>query len=130
MQPHLTLWVGDGVFNARVITPSEYANNSNQNATYLRQDNAVLRIYDRDGAWSVDMKDRHEQFDLVWLDGNKKVIHIVKNASAESAPSTVFRPLVDARYLIELQGGTVDEKTIRIDRAAHFEEGNIQGLKR
>ena len=75
------------------------------------------------------MKDRHEPFDIVWLDNKKKVVHIVKNASSESTPSTLFGPLVNARYMIELRGGIVDAKAIHIDQTANFDEKNIQGLQ-
>lgn len=129
LQPHLTLRIGDGVFKARVITPKEHAKNGIQNINRLREDKAVLHMYSTDGLWPIEMKDRHEPFDLVWLNDEKKVIHIVKNASAESTPSTSFSPLVNARYMIELRGGIVDSKAIRIDQAAHFDENNIQGLQ-
>ena len=86
LQPHLTLRLGDGVFNARFISPTEYAKNGNQSIDELRQGKAVLRMYNDEGQWSMEMKDRQKPFDLVWLDGNKKVVHIVKNASAESSP--------------------------------------------
>lgn len=129
LQPHLTLRLGDGIFNARVITAKEYAKNGIQNTNQLREDKAILHIYDSDGLWSIDMKDRHERFDIVWLDHEKKVVHIVKNASSESKPSTLFSPLVNARYMIEVRGGIVDSKAIHINHAAHFDENNIQGLK-
>jgi uncharacterized membrane protein (UPF0127 family) len=129
LQPHLTLRLGDGVFNARFISPTEHAKNGIQDTDQLRQDKAILHMYGHEGKWSIDMKDRQEPFDLVWLDREKKVIHIVKSASAESTPSTVFSPQADARYMIEMRGGTVDSKAIRIDQDAQFDEYNVQGLK-
>lgn len=129
LQPHLTLRIGDGVFNARVVTAREYAKNGLQNTSQLREDRAVLHMYDSDELWSIDMKDRREPFDIVWLDSRKKVVHIVKNASSESVPSTIFSPQVNARYMIEMRGGIVDTKSIRIDSDAYFDEKNIQGLK-
>ncbi|MDB5186645.1 MAG: hypothetical protein JWM07_117 [Candidatus Saccharibacteria bacterium] len=129
LQPHLTVRLGDGIFNARVITPKDYAKNGMQHVNQLRADKAILHIYDSDGLWSIEMKDRHDSFDLVWLDSTKKVIHIVKNASAESVPATLFSPRINARYMIEMRGGSVDAKSIHIDHEAYFDENNIQGLK-
>lgn len=129
LQPHLTLRIGDGVFNTHVITPSEYAKHGAQHTSQLREDKAVLHMYGSDGLWTIDMKDRHEPFDIIWLDRTKKVVHIVKSASADSMPSTVFSPLVNARYMLEVRGGIVDAKAIRIDQAADFDEKNIQGLQ-
>jgi uncharacterized membrane protein (UPF0127 family) len=129
LQPHLTLRIGDGVFNARVVSASQYAKNGIQNISQLREDRAILHIYDSEELWSIDMKDRHDSFDIIWLDSEKKVVHIVKNASSESVPSTTFNPQVNARYMIEMRGGIVDAKSIRINSDAYFDEKNIQGLK-
>lgn len=129
LKPHLTLRLGDGIFNAQVVTPKEFAKYGTRDVDPLRKDKAVLRMYGRDGLWSIEMKNRQEPFDLVWLSSEKKVVHIVKNASADSTPSTLFSPLIDARYIIEMRGGMVDTKSIRIDQDAHFDENNIQGLQ-
>lgn len=129
LQPHLTLRMGDGVFNARVISAKEYAKHGMPHTEQLREDKAVLYMHDSDNLWSIDMKQRRSLFDIVWLDSNKKVVHIVKNASAESLPDTTFSPKQNARYMIELRGGTVDAKAINISDEAYFDEKNIQGLK-
>jgi uncharacterized membrane protein (UPF0127 family) len=75
------------------------------------------------------MRERQELFDIVWLNSAKKVVHIVKNASADSASGAIFSSEKDARYVIELRGGTVDAKAIKINGTATFDENNIQGLK-
>lgn len=129
IQPHITLRLGDGVFNARVITPAEYVKKGMAYAGQLRKDRAILHVYDSNALWTIDMKTRDTPFDLVWLDNEKKVVYIVKNASGESTPTTVFGPRSDARYIIELRAGIVDSKSIRIDQSAYFDENNIQGLK-
>lgn len=129
LQPHLTLRIGDGVFTTRVVTPKEFAKYGTRDIGHLREDKAVLRMYSQSSFWSIEMKNRQESFDLVWLDNKKKVVHIVKNASADSTPSTLFSPLIDARYIIELRGGIVDSKSIHIDQEAYFDEKNIKGLQ-
>lgn len=128
LQPHVTLRMGDGVFSARLISVEQYAKYGVPHSDQLRADKAVLHVYDDDGMWPIDMKKRQALFDIIWLDSNKKVVHIVKNASAESLPSTTFSPRQDARYMIELRGGTVDVKAIGIDDEAYFDEHDIQGL--
>ena len=129
LQPNVTLHLGDGVFNARVISAKEYAKNGMPHTDQLRDGKAVLHMHESDGWWSIDMKQRRAAFDVVWLDSEKKVIYIVKHASADSASGTTFTPKEKARYMIELRGGTVDEKAITINDTAHFDENNIQGLK-
>jgi uncharacterized membrane protein (UPF0127 family) len=123
------LRIGDGIFNAQVISAQAYAKNGMPYIDQLREDKAVLHIYSVDAPWPIDMKQRKAQFDIVWLNNQKKVVYIVKNASAESVPDTTFAPKENARYMIELRAGTVDSKTINIEDEAFFDEGNIQGLK-
>lgn len=129
LQPHTTLRVGDGVFTARVFMPDVAQDRAATTSNPLRKDRAVVRVYAHDELWPVDMQDRQGTFDVVWLDKDKKIVHIVKNASADSVPSTSFQPATEARYMIELRGGTVDEKSLRIDSTAHFDEHNLRGLK-
>jgi uncharacterized membrane protein (UPF0127 family) len=121
LRPQLTLRLGDGVFDASVIRPS-------QNETYdfnkqqLHDNQAVLRIYDSNGLWSVDVKKRTAVYDIIWLNESKKVIHIVKHASGDSKPETTFRPMESARYVLELAGGTVESKSMHIGGTAFFDE--------
>lgn len=129
LQPHVTLRLGDGIFNARIVTVKEHVQNGLPDTDQLPENKAVLHVYDRDGRWLMDMRQRRELFDVIWLSSEKKVVHIVKNASSDSMPSAVFSSDKDARYVIELRGGTVDARAIRINTAAYFDERNIEGLK-
>jgi uncharacterized membrane protein (UPF0127 family) len=130
LQPHVTLRLGDGVFTARVVSAEEYAKQRGvQPDVLLPEGRAVLYVHNSDGSWLVDMRQRHALSDIVWVNSEKKVVHIVKNASADSASGTVFGSEKDARYVVELRGGTVDAKAIKINSSAVFDENNIQGLK-
>ncbi|MET0979929.1 MAG: DUF192 domain-containing protein [Candidatus Saccharimonadales bacterium] len=124
-----TLRLGDGVYKMRALSQHDSEKMIQQDIAELQQNKALLHVYDRDNMWVIDTRYRTAEFDIVWLDSQKKVVHVVKNASAESRPDTVFSPKVAARYIIELDGGTVDAKTIRIGGMAYFEDKDIQDLK-
>ena len=129
LRPQLTLRLGDGVFDTIVVR-------SARNETYdvnkypLRQNQAILHIYDSSALWSVDVKKRTAVFDIVWLDDAKKVIHIVKHASGDSVPETTFRPAEPARYVIELTGGMVESKSMHIGGTAYFDESLLEANKK
>jgi uncharacterized membrane protein (UPF0127 family) len=125
MRPQLTVRLGDGVFDAVVIRPDRNET-FDLNKRELRQTQAVLRIYDSSSLWAVDVKRRVAAFDLVWLDDNKKVVHIVKHASRDSKPDTTFRPVEQARYVLELAEGSVDSKAMRIGGTAYFDESLLE----
>jgi uncharacterized membrane protein (UPF0127 family) len=129
LQSQATLRLGDGVYKMRALDQQVSQKVAQQDIAELQQDKAILHVYDTDQFWVMDTKNRSAQFDIVWLDKNKKVVHVVKNASSESKPDTVFSSKVLARYVVELAGGTVEQKTIRIGGTAFFEDKDIQGLK-
>lgn len=121
LRPQLTLRLGDGVFDAIVVRPS-HNETYDLSVHHLRENQAVLHIYDNNGLWPVDAKNRTTAFDIIWLNDAKKVIHIVKHASGESKPETTFRPMESARYVIELAEGTVERKSMHIGGTAFFDE--------
>jgi uncharacterized membrane protein (UPF0127 family) len=63
----------------------------------------------------------------VWLDKEKKVVYIVKNAQPEGYPQQDFTPKQDARYVLELPAGTVSSKSIIVGKSAVFDENNLEG---
>lgn len=129
LRPHVTVHIGDGVFSAQVLKTDREHTKGLSGRPSLGADEAVLFVYDTDGKWSMWMKEMHFPIDIVWLDKNKKVVHIVKNAPPESYPNETFTPTEDARYVVEFAAGTVAAKAIMIGGQAKFDENNIEGLK-
>jgi uncharacterized membrane protein (UPF0127 family) len=126
MQPHATLRVGDGVFKAQVARTNEARAQGLSNTATLRSDQAMIMVYGKDDEWAVWMKDMNYPIDIVWLDKDKKVVHIVKNAPPESYPYEQFTPKKEARYVLELPAGTVGNKSIVIGGQATFDENNLE----
>lgn len=121
LRPQLQLRLGDGVYDAIVLHPAR-SETYDVNKYGLRQNQAILHIYDVDGIWPVDVKKRTVATDIVWLDSSKKVVYIVKHASGDSKPETTFRPTEFARYVVELSNGTVESKAMHIGGTAFFDE--------
>jgi uncharacterized membrane protein (UPF0127 family) len=127
LQPHVTVHVGDGVFLSRVANSPETREKGLSGTTELRSDQAMLFVYDKDGKWPIWMKEMNYPIDIVWLDANKKVVYIVKNAPPESYPYEKFTPKQDARFVLELPAGTTAKKRIDIGSQATFDENNLEG---
>lgn len=126
-QPRATVRIGDGVFKAAVARTDEARTQGLSGSEALREDEALLLIYGDDEKWSIWMKDMNYPIDIVWLDKNKEVVHIVKNAPPDSYPQEQFTSKKVARYVLELPAGTVAAKSITIGSAAAFDENNIGG---
>lgn len=128
LQPHVIVRLGDGLFSAQLITADATAKNTAHQGAELAENKAILRVYHHDALWPIDMAKRQAAFDIVWLNKDKQVIYIVKDASADSTSGTIFTPSSEARYMLELPNGTVEIKNIGIDDEAVFDENNLQGL--
>jgi len=128
LQPHANVRIGDGIFAAKVVKTQEERAKGLSDTSELRKDQAMLFVYERDDKWPIWMKDMNYPIDIVWMDKNKKVIYIVKNAPPESYPHETFEPKDDARYVLELAAGMVDTKSIMIGKEAVFDENNLEGF--
>ena len=127
-RPHTSLRVGDGVFSADIIyagakpTPHELSKSS-----LLQNANARIIVYDREGKWPIVSTDARWAYDIVWMNNQKKITYIVKNIS-DKTPSADYAPREAARYIVELPGGTVETKAIKVGDAAVFDAYGTEGL--
>jgi uncharacterized protein len=128
LQPHANVHIGDGVFTAKVVKTPEEREKGLSGTDELRKDQAMLFVFDQDEKWSIWMKDMKYPIDIVWLDKNKKIVYIVKNAPPESYPFERFAPKEEARYVLELPAGMVEQKSITIGKVAMFDENNLEGF--
>lgn len=128
LQPHATVRIGDGVFAAKVVKTAKEREKGLSGTNELRKDQAMLFVYDKEAKWSIWMKDMNYPIDIVWLDSEKKVVYIVKNAPPESYPYETFTPKQDARYVLELPAGSIGPKSIVIGEDAAFDENSLEGF--
>ncbi|HJP80894.1 MAG TPA: DUF192 domain-containing protein [Candidatus Saccharimonadales bacterium] len=126
VQPHVTVRIGDGVYKARVANTDTSRTAGLSDTPSLRQDEALLMVYPNDDKHPIWMKEMNYPLDIVWLNKDKKVVYIVKNAPPDSYPEK-FEPKEPARYVLELPAGAVSEKTISIGISAAFDENHIEG---
>lgn len=128
MQPTTDLRLGDGVFRARIAYDETDRTNGLSEVTDFDSGQALLMAFPSEDEWGIWMKDMKVPIDILWLNSDKKVIYIVKNASPDDSASRVFKPKTPAKYVVEIAAGTVDSKSIKINSAATFEinEGKIK----
>ena len=84
--------------------------------TSLAPNSGMLFVFPSDATQRFWMKDTLIPLDMVWIDSQKRVIHIEKNA----APCPVIRrecpsygPDAPARYVLELSSGAADRLGIK-----------------
>jgi uncharacterized membrane protein (UPF0127 family) len=122
-QMHSTtnLYLGDGVFDARVAKNEADRAQGLSGVTKLGPKEALIMAFPGDDTWKIWMKDMKIPIDIVWLDKDKKVVYSVKNASPDGSTDVIFTPTSPARYVVELPMGTVDQQNIRTGQAGVFD---------
>ena len=86
--------------------------------TELSPDTVMLFSFPLDGLHGIWMKDMRFAIDIVWLDSERRVIHIEERVSPDTFPQT-FRPDTPARYVVEMNAGTV--KALGIEKGQQLE---------
>ncbi len=79
----------------------------------LVKGSAMLFVFDKPDTYGFWMKDMKFPIDIIWLDENKKVVDIEKNASVDSYPEQFFPP-EKSLYVIETNAGFSDENNIEV----------------
>lgn len=129
LQTHVRVSIGDGVFRAQVADQDTEHQTSAKKMAKLGRENAMLLVYDKDGSWPISMKDAEAPIDAVWLNEKKEVVYIVKNIPPESYPFDTYESKNEARYVLKLPAGTVDDKKIVVGTTATFNEDEIEGWR-
>lgn len=85
----------------------------------LSADHALLFVFEKDGHYAFWMKEMNFSIDMIWINKDKKIVHIVEHAKPESYPQT-FQSSEPARYVLEVRDGIVHEKNIAVGDTIRF----------
>ncbi|HIA91857.1 TPA: DUF192 domain-containing protein [Candidatus Saccharibacteria bacterium] len=72
----------------------------------LDDDRAMLFVFDESAQHGIWMKDMLFSIDIVWLNSEKRVVHIESNISPDTYPR-IFKPEENSKYVIEFNAGAV-----------------------
>ena len=102
--------IKDNCFRAELATtPAERARGL-MFREHLDEDKGMLFIFENDGKPSFWMKNTLIPLDIIWIDENKEVVFISKNAQpckADFCPT--ITPSKNAKYVLELNANTTDK---------------------
>lgn len=80
---------------------------------FLADDEAMIFTSDQDDLQSFWMKDMKFPIDILWLNSQKQIVYIAKNADPADYPET-YTSDVPAQYVIELKNGSIEKYVIQI----------------
>ncbi len=85
----------------------------------LGQNEGMFFVFEKPDYYAFWMRDMNFKIDIIWIDENKKIVDIVKNATPESYPEK-FSPQSPAQYVLEVNAGFADEHKINIGDLVKF----------
>lgn len=85
----------------------------------LLRTQGLLFIFKKEGYYPFWMKDMLFPIDMIWIDANKKIVHIEHNVSPDTYPRSFASPQL-ATYVLETAAGIAKEKGIKVGDIVEF----------
>lgn len=126
-KPTTELRMGSSVFRLWVADTDAERQQGLSGVASLKPDGGLIMKFDSDGTWGIWMKDMEIPIDIVWLDKDKKVVYIVKNAQPSTSTDVIYTPKEPARYVVELPIGSVDKAGLKKGTVATFDDIDTGG---
>jgi uncharacterized membrane protein (UPF0127 family) len=111
--------IGSQVVHVRIADTDKSREKGLSGTSGLGENEGMLFIFAVPGRWGLWMKDMKYSIDMLWLDGNKKIIYKVENVSPDTFPK-VFLPDKDARYVLELPAGFSSKNQVSLGQVVGF----------
>jgi uncharacterized membrane protein (UPF0127 family) len=120
-QPTTSLYLGSSVFDATVAYTQSARETGYSGVSSIPTNQALILAFPTNDMWQITMKDMKVPIDIVWLNSDKKVVSLTRDASPDGRAGTVFKPTALSRYVVELPAGTISAKTITVGLSAIFD---------
>ncbi len=91
------------------------------NSQPLASNTGMLFVFDESDQYGFWMHEMSYPIDIVWIDENWKIVHIVPDVDPSSYPE-VFMPAVSARYVLEIPAGSAREYGIKNGSTVAFQK--------
>ena len=86
----------------------------------LPEDQGMLFVFNQDGFHSIWMMNMSFPIDIIWIDNEKKVVDVVKNARPCRLSCTTYKPKEKARYVLEVNANFTEKNGIKIGAELDF----------
>jgi uncharacterized protein len=85
----------------------------------LKEDEAMLFVFNYTGKYSFWMKDMNFPIDIIWIGEDLQVAYIKKDARPESYPEA-FTPDQDAKYVLEVLSQFSEKNNLKVGDKVEF----------
>jgi uncharacterized membrane protein (UPF0127 family) len=81
----------------------------------IDSDQGMLFVFEEEDKYSFWMKNMKFSIDILWLDRDKKIVHIERKVPpCKSLPCPTYSPLIPSMYVLELKAGSADENHLKL----------------
>jgi len=87
---------------------------------YLPENQGTLFVFDQDGFHTIWMMNMSFPIDIIWIDNEKNVVDVVKNAQPCKLNCPIYRPKQKAKYILEVNANFTEEYKIKIGLPLEF----------
>jgi len=83
--------------------------------TEIYPDQGMLFIFEEEGYHSFWMKNMNFPLDILWLDKDKRIIHLESQVPpCQKTPCPSYAPLLPTLYVLELKAGSIEKKGLKL----------------
>ena len=87
----------------------------------LAPDHGMLFIFEHIDFHGIWMKNCKFPIDIVWLDEQRKVVHLAENVPpCKADPCPVYEPLHNAAYVVEINAGQAKREKVQLGAQLDF----------
>lgn len=87
---------------------------------YLPEDQGILFVFNQDGFHTIWMMTMSFPIDIIWIDNEKNVVDVVKNAQPCKLNCPIYKPKQKAKYILEVNANFTEEYKIKIGLPLEF----------
>lgn len=119
-KPTTSVKIGSGMYHVWVADDEAKRVQGLSGVEKLKINGGLLMDFQSNGFWGIWMKDMKMPLDIIWLDANKKVVHLEAEVDPSLGSSKVLVPKNLSRYVLELPAGSAKKAGIRLNEVAEF----------
>lgn len=112
--------IGKATFSTKLARTEKELERGLGGVQELQPKEGMLFVFNSSQEWTIWMKGMRIPIDIVWLDENKKVVHIERNVQPDAYPYIVYAPPEPAKYVLELKAGSAQRYDITNGSTALF----------
>ena len=111
--------LNEGQLKAQIATTDYQRKKGLSNRDKLAKEEGMIFIFEEEKFHSIWMKDMNFPIDIIWIDSEKEIVDIKKNASPDTYPES-FRPNEPAKYVLEVKAGYIKSNNLQIGDTLNF----------